>query len=297
MDVKPVRQTNTTFKGVDVTTGLIKVFEGIARGGAPGEFLVQDVLACGVPRTVSSLNRNKEELGHLNYTAAGETAIREVLTGSSTLVIPALVLGIANKLVGKANNVPVKSIIDYSDIMKTTLENTTQETMRADFYKNVFEQVARNIASESEDFDQEGFVKAMTQGMEKIEGFAKDKKKKDIKSTIDSMGSTFASFKKNAAKTYDVDFLKAPLSENNDVAIAKLIKNMRDFADDFTKKAAKSNAPEKIIDNFKNIRVGSRFITNIALVVGTGLFMTIIPKLYTLSDTNPEGKAQEKGAK
>uniref|UniRef100_UPI003A859A1A hypothetical protein n=1 Tax=Helicobacter ganmani TaxID=60246 RepID=UPI003A859A1A len=38
-------------------------------------------------------------------------------------------------------------------------------------------------------------------------------------------------------------------------------------------------------------RIGSRFITNVMMVVVTGLFMSIIPKLYTRSKANPETEA------
>ena len=88
---------------------------------------------------------------------------------------------------------------------------------------------------------------------------------------------------------------------------------MRNFSTDFAKqyvsiqrknmKQGCKIALEKFIDNFRDKRIGTRVATNVLMVLATGLFMSIIPKLYTRNKTNPETDAiyeqvnkQRKGA-
>ncbi len=88
---------------------------------------------------------------------------------------------------------------------------------------------------------------------------------------------------------------------------------MKNYSNDFSKqyiKIQKKNAKDStkllidsFVENFKNMRTGSRFITNVLMVLATGLAMSFIPKLYTRSETNPETDAiyaqvnqQRKGA-
>ena len=40
-----------------------------------------------------------------------------------------------------------------------------------------------------------------------------------------------------------------------------------------------------------NMKILKKFKTNVTMVVATGLFMSIIPKLYTRNKTNPETDA------
>lgn len=310
MQIQSVKSVNNqkingkpNFRGVGVTDGLIKFFEGVAKGGAPGEFLMQDVAACGIPRTISSLNRNKEKLGHLNYLAAGETAIREVLTGSSTLVVPSLVILGTSKAIGSANKVSVASIKDYSNIMLNTAKTVDIKTpqIKEAFYTDVFKKIGENLGKKEAEL--EGFAKSFAKKVLDYEAAPKNsfikkllgKQAKDIPTKDVIMGEitdSFARIKKASVKNFDTDFLSAQISKNNADGIEGIVKSLKNYTDDFMGKAVKTPAKtaEAFINKFKNIRVGSRFLMGVATVVLTGLFMTIIPKLYTLSKTNPEGE-------
>ncbi len=85
-------------------------------------------------------------------------------------------------------------------------------------------------------------------------------------------------------------------------SITTLVKDFSNFGCDIQnvmkKQTAKNGAitdvclrAQSFMDNFKANRVGGKFITNILMVVATGLFMMNIPKLYTLYKTNPETDA------
>ena len=298
-NVKYSNQAN--FKGV--TDGLIKFFEGVAKGGAPGEFLMQDVAACGLPRTVSSLNRNKEKLGHLNYLAAGETAIREVLTGSSTLVVPSLVILGASRAIGKANKVSVASIKDYSDIIAKTAKTVDIKTpeLRGAFYKDVFEEIGKNLGKQGDELKE--FAESFSKKVLDMEAAPKKsfikrllgKQAKDVVTKDKIMADITDSFvrvKKASVDNFDTEFLSAQISKKNNASIDSVVKSLKNYTDDFMKTAKKTTSEnaDAFINKFKNIRLGSRFVTGALTVLLTGLFMTIIPKLYTLSKTNPEGE-------
>ena len=85
-------------------------------------------------------------------------------------------------------------------------------------------------------------------------------------------------------------------------SIRTLVKDFSNFGCDvqnvMKKQTAKNGAITDVsvrtgsfMDHFKAQRTGSKFITNILMVVATGLFMMNIPKLYTLYKTNPETDA------
>ncbi len=296
MQVNQIQNVNKQpFKSIGLTGALIQTFDTIARGGMAGSFLTQDVLACGAPRTVSSLKRNKEVTGKNNYVAATETAIREGLTGTSMFFVPAAVLGIGRTMVGKANNVPVKTIEDLSAIMEQTLKASPGikgDELKKAFYTKVFEQLANNgdidksdVAQFAQDlfevehapkrnFFKSMFNKPLKKGSDKL---AKDQ-------LLGKFSERFMSVKKKLHMDYDTDFNSAKLSKGNQVNIGKLTKHLKNYSDDFLSKAR--NAADVV--NFKNIRIGARFITNIAVTLLTGLFLMNLPKLYSISKTNPE---------
>ncbi len=303
MQVNQIKNVNKQpFKSIGLTGALVQTFDTIARGGMAGSFLTQDVLACGAPRTVSSLKRNKEVTGKNNYVAATETAIREGLTGTSMFFIPALVLGIGRKVVGKANNVPLKTIEDLSAIMEQTLNSNpalSGDNLRQAFYTNVFEKLAQNGDIAPDD------IGKFTQDLLQIEkapkrNFFKTMFNKPLKKgsnelakdqLLDKFSEFFMSVKKKQHNNYDINFNAAKLSEGNEINVGKLTKHLKNYADDFLSKA-RSAAD---VTNFKNLRTGARFITNIAVTVLTGLFLTNLPKLYSISKTNPEAVVQKGG--
>ncbi len=286
-----------TFKGVGVTSALVGFFGAIAKGGKAAEFLMQDVLACGVPRTVSSLNRNKEKLGHPNYVAGAETAIREGLTGSSLFLVPMACLAIASKLTGKANNIQAKSIIDLSNIIKKT---NLEGNARGNFYNDVFRKVGENINLEGDKLKE--FADTFAKGVAEIEKAPKRNilkrmfSKEDIGAKdqlLEKLTDSFVKIKKENVADFKGSLNAAKLSEGNEVGIEKLVKYVKDYADDFIDgKKCKMD-----IDKFRHLRVGSRLMTTIGLFIATVGVLVVLPKLYSISKTNPEAEIDAPEAK
>ncbi|MBE7706851.1 MAG: hypothetical protein E7Z91_06390 [Cyanobacteria bacterium SIG30] len=288
--IRSVNNNITSFKGVGATDTLVKVFEAIGRGGKTAEFLVQDVSACGVPRTISSLNRNKEKTGKLNYIAGIETGLREGLTGSSMFLVPMGVLAAARKLTGKANDIQVKSIRDLSEIIK---KSNLQENARGNFYHDVFTQVGQNMSLQGKELTD--FADDFTKKVMEIEAAPKrniiarmfsNKKVGAKDQLVDELVDSFTKIKKNKIADIGADLTKATLSDDNAVSIDKLVKYIKDYADDFID----GKKCQIDIDKFKHLRMGSRFITTIGLTVLSGIVLVILPKIYSISKTNPEAQ-------
>ena len=133
------------------------------------------------------------------------------------------------------------------------------------------------------------------------------RKKGDIIKAKDQIYDEIVSLYTDAKKTVSDDFgsllstnLKGTLKGED--SILTLIKDFSNFGNDVQKTMIKDCSRggsvttvnldfEPFMDSFKKLRVGSKFITNILMVVLTGLFMMNIPKLYTLHKTNPETDA------
>ncbi|UKI42640.1 MAG: hypothetical protein L6V95_07140 [Candidatus Melainabacteria bacterium] len=59
------KDTRTSFKGVDGV--VVATMDAIERGGMAASFTIQDMFGTNIPRTLTALDRNREELGHPNY--------------------------------------------------------------------------------------------------------------------------------------------------------------------------------------------------------------------------------------
>lgn len=332
-----------SFKGLDPTTSLIDFWAAIARGGVAASFTVQDMLGTNFPRTYAALDRNKDITGKNNYKAAVEVAIREFTTGPSMFIIPAIVLAGASRFSGTANRVPVDNIAAFSDIMKGTINNLSQNefkdgfknmsadeakeacnTIKQAFYKDVFTNIFDNYKVNNEPVDIDEYVKLMMQAEhpntpkrnffqsmfnKRVKVLGREVDSKD--EIISKLSTKFVADKKARTDGWG-DFLKAKVG-NKEWKIDDIVTDLKNYSDDFAKqyisaqrkdtKAASKIIASKFIDNFKDNRIATRFITNVAMVVATSLFMCIIPKLYTRNATNPETDAiyaqvnqQRKGA-
>ncbi len=132
-----------------------------------------------------------------------------------------------------------------------------------------------------------------------------------VKGTVikakDQIFDEIIGFYTDAKKTVSDDFgslvttdLNGTLKGKN--SMVSLVKDFSNFGNDvqktMIKKVPKSGSVSianlvqgGFMENFKKCRVGSKFLTNVLMVILTGLFMMNIPKLYTLHKTNPETDA------
>lgn len=115
------------------------------------------------------------------------------------------------------------------------------------------------------------------------------------------LNSKFVADKKAHTKGWG-NFLSAKIvPDGKSLNIGAIADDMRNFINDFAKQYVSAQRKdlkqggklilEKFINNFRDMRMGSRFMTNVLMVIATGMFMCIIPKLYTRNKTNPETDA------
>lgn len=153
-------------------------------------------------------------------------------------------------------------------------------------------------------------------------GFFKQLLNKDLREKVDPTGTELKGsiieakdqiFEKiitkytDTRKTKDTDYtglLKTNMNGllDKENSITSLVKDFSNFGCDVQKVMQKhtvkngaitdvSVQAESFMEHFKQLRTGSKFLTNLLMVVTTGLFMMNIPKLYTLYKTNPETDA------
>ena len=119
-DNKYKKNDTTSFRGLDGV--VVATMDAIERGGTAASFTIQDMLGTNIPRTLTALDRNREELGHPNYAHAGEVAIREFVTGPLLFLVPAAILKLCT-IKHKSGNVTVNTINGLSDLISDSLKN------------------------------------------------------------------------------------------------------------------------------------------------------------------------------
>jgi len=215
---------------------------------------------------------------------------------------------------GSVNNLNENKFkdVDFKSLSGDDAKNAALEIKKT-FYKDVFGSIFSQFeggSSINTDEYVELMLKAEDSSTPKRNFFMsmfnkrvmKDGAPIDAKDEILSQLSTkFVADKKSHTSGWG-DFLAAKIVPGSKpLKIGDIVDDMKNYSDDFAKqyigaqeKAFKTGSKmlaEKFVDNFRDARIGSRFITNVMMVVATGLFMSIIPKLYTRNKTNPETDA------
>ena len=313
-------QKSPAFKGAVPFS--VNFWDAIARGGFGASFVLQDGLGCCVPRVQQDLHRNEDITGKKNYIAAAETAIREFVTGPSMVVIPMGVLAASKKAFGAANDVPMENIAPFSDEMKAVLKNMPIESSntsvlneftnaaKKSFYERMFalslgenvdkdgiSKTAKELAADLIEYDgakKRNFFQQLLNKKAKVNGVevvAKDQIAERMVTKYTDARKLLDANHKNILTTDMNGILKKPNK------FSSLIKDISNFGNDVSKTIKKdsikgytSEAPFRyasFMDDFKRVRTGSKFLTNLLMVAATAIFMTQIPKLYSISKTNP----------
>ncbi len=223
-----------------------------------------------------------------------------------------------------------KEILANSSFDRTDLDNTKNfpaqhaKRVKREYYEKMFglalgedladgkkaSQAAQDMATMLEEYDiapKRGFIKQLLGQdiTEATHGGAKESAKK-IKSKdqiLSDIITKFTDTRKLRTDDYSdlmLTDMSGTLKKKN--SIATLVKDFSNFGNDVqrtivdnvTKNGAMSSVTldhNSFMDNFKASRVGSKFATNVLMVVATALFMQYIPKLYTIYKTNPETDA------
>lgn len=193
----------------------------------------------------------------------------------------------------------------YNDVFTSIFEQYETTGKKVD----INEYVKLMMKAESPETPKRNFFMAMFKKKAKV--FGKEVEAKD--EVLSRLASKFVSDKKAHTSGWG-DFLRASVVKGGkEWNISDITSDIQNYSDDFIKqyltaqrkdaKGARKIVADKFIETFKNKRIGTRCATNILMVVATGLFMSIIPKLYTRNKTNPETDAiyaqvnqQRKGA-
>lgn len=127
----------------------------IESGGFFYEFLVVDFAGMIIPRTVQAYLRNRDELGHLNYKAGSEEAIRELLTGPSMFIIPMAFLAIARKKIGTASHVKLDTLRNFKNVAESGIKAAKEpNNIVNSFYKGI----VKNLYGNNLDTKQNGML-------------------------------------------------------------------------------------------------------------------------------------------
>ena len=248
----------------------------IENNGFLGEFLSIDTFGMMAPRTGQGYLRNREELGHLNYKAGREELVRELLSGPAFFYVPLAVMTAVGLARGKVAKVQASVLDSFKPIMqKTTASIKDGAAVKKDFVKNL-------TAEAFKGFDKEkGLVDELSDLMLKNIEKAEPAKKIRAKATevITKLNKANGKYLDNAAT------IKAGGKEHD---VNSLFKDMRNYLDDFTKKAEKTTEEkETFIDKFHKKAKQLRYATNILAVGALSAFLCIIPKLYQTGDKFP----------
>lgn len=170
---------------------------------------------------------------------------------------------------------------------------------------------AKHLAKMLEQYDdapKRGFMKQLLNQdlREKVDNTGTETKGAIIQAKDQILEKIITTFT-DIRKTSETDYTRLLKTDMNGLldkenSITTLVKDFSNFGCDVQNVMKKSTAHNGAItdvsvrvnsfmDHFKAQRTGSKFLTNVLMVVATGLFMMNIPKLYTLYKTNPETDA------
>lgn len=297
---KSVKNDKTSFKGLD---GLVVgTMDAIERGGMAASFTIQDMLGTNIPRTLTALDRNREELGHPNYAHAGEVAIREFVTGPLLFLVPAAILK-ASTIWHKAGEVSVNTINSLSDILPETLKSaknlSDDKALSTAFYQDVFKNILENAnykghdqQSKAKDFASrfEEALKAPKKGFfKRLLNKAQEGTKDDI---LSKLGDDITRIIKQNSDDASKDFVKVTVGTKNKFGrnISKFFGELANYTKDMSnsvKKSQKSFNLEKFVKGFNKSRSIFRVLLNLLMTAGTIAVVSNVPKLYMRSKENP----------
>lgn len=240
----------------------------IENNGFLGEFLTIDTVGMMTPRTVQGYGRNREELGHLNYKAGREELVRELLSGPAFFYVPLAMITLAGIIKGKSAKVTTDALKTFKEIMKTTTADIKSDAIKKDFINKIAKDSFKGYDKEQGLVDK--IVDLMTKNLEK--GAKSKQLKKEAVETLTALNKANGKFIDNAShiKVGEKEF-----------EISALMSDTKNYIDDFTQKAAKTNKDKlTFIEKFHKKAHDLRLATNILAVSALSAFLTIIPKLY-----------------
>lgn len=311
---------------------IVILMDAIERGGFAASFIAQDGLGMVAPRISEGLNRgrktdeNGKKHGPLNWEFARKEGIREILSGPSAFIIPAIMLHFITKHSGTANNVSIDMIKGLGEnFEKYAVENRNTLSdvakTKTEFYERIFNNVLREstsvkdgsniiqklsddeIAQKSKEFTNrvieienaksKGFFKKLLDI--KVEGSAEDLTRSLTDDFMLLRKEHLSPSVNEMVASLKVEGRQEPISES----FKKLLGSMKNYSNDAIESVNKQLAKDGTTDvaeflkTHTSRRIGSRFTTLFSMFFAVVGFYTIIPKLYNLGlKGNPALKDQ-----
>lgn len=251
----------------------------IETNGFLGEFLTVDTLGMATPRAVQGYNRNKKELGHLNYKAGHEELTREALSGPVFFFVPAGVVALVALVKGKSAKLTVETL----DVFKGVMQNATKDLKDLKNPKSINEKFISNITDNAfKDFeDKDGKIEKIKNILSNVvdKKISKKEARKSIEETLNALN-------KNNGKFLD-DTSKIKVGDK-DMNISDLVSDIPNYLEDFTKQSQKSTASKAdFIESFHKTKATVRKVTNISAITALSASLLAIPKLYQTDKNFP----------
>ena len=286
---------------------IITFMDAMNRGGFMASFIMQDFLGMAGPRVLTGMYRNHDKTGQLNWDFAKKEGIREILSGPSAFIIPAIMMSGIKIIGGTANNVPIDYIKGFGNTFSNFVQETPSEILKDtvktknNFYEKVFEKmlsdstngglkgeeltsISKNFAERlinAEKAPKKGFWKHLKG--KKVEGSAQDLKHELLEDFVKLRKKYLGAHGDKIVTEYNID------DKTIRTSFKSFINHMNDFTNDATRKVSKTVASgkelspdviSKFVKNLSQRRAGTRFLSNMSMFLAVLGFYTIIPKLY-----------------
>lgn len=286
---------NPAFRG-NLGAGFVGLASFIENNGFLGEFLTIDTVGMMMPRTIQGYARNSDELGHPNYKAGREELVRELLSGPAYFYVPLAVLTLAGVLRGKTAKVDTRVLDGFKGLMKNTaVEMKNAAETKRNFVGTVIKDAFKGYTKHTNLVDEisELMNKTVTNKLsfaDKVSNLFKSKADKKVTPAMLRKQAAAVVTKLNKANGKFLDHADMVEVGGQKLSISNLFKDMSNYLDDFTNKAARTgHDTETFIDKFHKKAKDLRNATNILAVSALSAFLMIIPKLYQ-TDKNFPGK-------
>ncbi len=313
-DLQKTKSANKiNFKGIgsSIANANKWAMNHLEKGGFFAEFVLLDMIGLVLPRVYQGFQRNKEELGHLNYQAGTEEFLREFITGPSLFLIPIGAVILAGKALGKGVQINSNVMNKFKTIFKSTAKDLGKKIIDSDLinsqkhfasklFDNLFKEhpKLKDIIKEGDDV-LASYKKRFTNILEKsISQNSKSDLKKsatEFSDVIADINTTYFNGKKNTHsidivfdnKTYQTS--ATDLFEDARKYMQDIIPSTKLSLNELADKSAesiKSNV-NNIIDQLTEYREKGRRLLCVGGTAALAAFLSIIPKIYQRSKTNP----------
>lgn len=291
----------------------------IENNGFMGEFLTIDTCGMGIPRAGQGYLRNHKELGHLNYKAGHEEVTRELLSGPAFFFVPFLTIAAVSMVKGKSAKVTSKTLESFKSLMeKTPVEMKNATATKKNFVKTVVKEAFGEYKNEKPLVDELASIMERN-ATEKfsvkdkfLNLFRKDGEKVETRAILKEKAETILT-KLNKANEKFLDntgAMKLGAADNSGSEVKTVLSDMKNYLDDFTSKAAKSEKDKaSFVESFHKNAKNMRTAAEILAIAALSTFLVYIPKLYQTgknfpgkdglvaqpknADTAPENKSKE----